>query len=46
MLYFPSYMKYQLDHPPVTIHLTKKIEENFDVVKNNRLYAEIISKIL
>lgn len=44
--YPPSYIRYQIEHPPVTVHLGKKVKENLDFVKGNRSYAEIINEIL
>lgn len=44
--YPPSYMRYQIEHPPVTVHLSKKVKENLDAVRGNRSYAEVINEIL
>lgn len=44
--YPPSYIRYQIEHPPVTVHLSKNVKENLDAVKGNRSYAEVISEIL
>lgn len=43
--YPPAYTRYQLEHPPVTVHLSKKVKENLDAVKENRSYAEVINEI-
>ncbi|AKA48727.1 hypothetical protein IX51_06005 [uncultured archaeon] len=44
--YPPSYIRYQIEHPPVTVHLSKKVKENLDALKGNRSYAEVINEIL
>ncbi len=44
--YPPSYIRYQIGHPPVTVHLSKKVKDNLDAVKGNRSYAEVINEIL
>ncbi|QRF75303.1 hypothetical protein Thermo_00797 [Thermoplasmatales archaeon] len=44
--YPPSYIRYQIEHPPVTVHLSRKVKENLDSVKGNRSYAEVITDIM
>lgn len=44
--YLPSQIKYQLEHPPVTVHLNKKLKEIMDAVKGQRSYAQFINEIL
>lgn len=44
--YPPSQIKYQLEHPPVTIHLNRKLKETLDAVKGARSYAQFITEIL
>jgi hypothetical protein len=44
--YPPSQIKYQLEHPPVTVHLNKKLKEIMDAVKGQRSYAQFITEIL
>ena len=44
--YPPSYLRYQIEHPPVTVHLSKKIKENLDAIKGDRSYAEVINEII
>ena len=44
--YPPSHMRYQLEHPPITVHLSKKVKDNLDAVKGNRSYADVINGIL
>ncbi len=44
--YPPSQVRYQAEHPPVTVHLNKKVKENLDKVKKNKSYAQIITEIL
>ena len=43
--YPPSQIKYQIEHPPVTVHLNKKLKEIPDTVKGPRSYAQVISDI-
>ena len=44
--YPPSYLRYQIEHPPVTVHLSKKVKENLDAIKGDRSYAEVINEII
>ena len=44
--YPPSYIRYQIEHPPVTVHLSKKVKENLDAIKGDRSYAEAINEII
>ena len=44
--YPPSQIKYQIEHPPVTFHLNKKLKEILDAVKGQRSYAQVISDII
>ena len=44
--YPPSQIKYQIEHPPITIHLNKKLKEILDAVKGQRSYAQAISDII
>ncbi|MFG1449598.1 MAG: hypothetical protein AAE983_03025 [Thermoplasmataceae archaeon] len=44
--YPPSYVKYQIEHPSVTVHLNKEVKQNLDKVKRRRSYAQVISEIL
>lgn len=44
--YPPSYIRYQIEHPPVTVHLSKKVKENLDAIKGDRSYAEVINEII
>ena len=44
--YPPSHVRYQLDNPPVTIHLNRKLKENLDAVKGSRSYAQVMTEIL
>ena len=44
--YPPSQIRYQMEHPSVTVHLSKKVKENIDKIKQNRSYAQVISEIL
>lgn len=44
--YPPSHVRYQLEHPPVTVHLNKKVKENLDAIKGDRSYAQVITEIL
>ena len=44
--YPPSQLRYQMEHPPVTVHLNRKVKENLDKVKGSRSYAQVIIEIL
>lgn len=44
--YPPSQIRYQMEHPPVTVHLSKKVKESLDKVKRDRSYAQVILEIL
>ena len=44
--YPPSQIKYQIEHPPVTIHLNKKLKEILDAVKGQRSYAQVINDLI
>ncbi len=44
--YPPSQIKYQMEHPPVTVHLNKDLKEVLDVVKGSRSYAQVISDMI
>jgi len=44
--YPPSQIKYQIEHPPVTIHLNKKLKEILDAVKGQRSYAQVIIDLI
>ena len=44
--YPPSQIKYQIEHPPVTVHLNTKLKEILDAVKGQRAYAQVISDII
>lgn len=44
--YPPSHVKYQLENPPVTIHLNRKLKERMDAVKGTRSYAQLMREIL
>ena len=44
--YPPSHLRYQLQNPPVTIHLNKKLKENLDAIKGTRSYAQLMNEIL
>ena len=44
--YPPSQIKYQIEHPPVTVHLNKKLKELLDAVKGPRSYAQVIHDLV
>jgi len=44
--YPPAHLRYQLQNPPVTIHLNKKLKENLDAIKGTKSYAQLMSEIL
>jgi ssDNA-binding Zn-finger/Zn-ribbon topoisomerase 1 len=44
--YPPSQIKYQIEHPPVTVHLNKKLKEILDAVKGQRSYAQVIIDLI
>lgn len=44
--YPPSYVRYQLKNPGITIHLNSKLKERLDAIKGDRSYAHIMSEIL
>lgn len=44
--YPPSYVRYQLEHPPVTIHLNKRLKKNLDAIKKGRSYSQLLLEIL
>ena len=44
--YPPSQIKYQIEHPPVTVHLNKKLKQILDAVKGQRSYAQPIGDII
>lgn len=44
--YPPSQIKYQIEHPPVAIHLNKKLKEILNAVKDQRSDAQAISDII
>ncbi len=44
--YPPSHLRYQLENPPVTIHLNRKLKNSLDAIKGTRSYAQLIGEIL
>ena len=44
--YPPSQIKYQLEHPPVTVHLTQRLKDNLEKLKKNRSYGEVINEVI
>lgn len=44
--YPPSYMKYQMENPPLTIHLNKTLKSTIDAVKGNRSYTKFVLDLL
>ena len=44
--YPPAYYKYQAEHPPVTIHINKKIKDALEKIRQERSYAEVLVDIL
>ena len=44
--YPPSQIKYQMEHPPVTVHLNKKLKETLDAVKGQRSNAQVIIDLI
>ena len=44
--YPPSQIRYQIEHPPITVHLNRRVKENIDKVKGVRSYAQVISELL
>lgn len=44
--YPPSQIRYQMEHPPVTVHLNKRLKDILEKVKKNRSYAEVIRENL
>jgi hypothetical protein len=41
-----SQIKYQLEHPPVTVHLTQRLKDNLEKLKKNRSYGEVINAVV
>ena len=44
--YPPSQIQYQLEHPPVTVHLTQRLKDNLEKLKKNRSYGEVINGVI
>ena len=44
--YPPSQIRYQLEHPAITVHLSNKLKDTLDKLKKNRSYAEMIRENL
>ena len=44
--YPPSQIRYQSEHPAVTVHLSNKLKATLDKLKKNRSYAEVIRENL
>ncbi len=44
--YPPSQIRYQVEHPPVTVHLSRKLKDALDAVKGNRSYGQFVLNIL
>lgn len=44
--YPPAQIRYQMEHPPVTVHLNNRLKNNLDKIKKNRSYAEVIKEII
>ncbi len=44
--YPPSYVRYQLENPGVTVRVNKKLKAVLDAVKGNRSYAQVILDLL
>ena len=44
--YPPSQIRYQLEHPAITVHLSNKLKDTLDKLKKNRSYAEVIRENL
>lgn len=43
--YPPAYYKYQSEHPPVTLHLNRKVKAALDSIRGNRSYSQTILDI-
>lgn len=44
--YPPSQIRYRIEHPPITVHLNKKVKENLNKVKGTRSYAQVVTELL
>ncbi len=44
--YPPSQIRYQLEHPAITLYLSNKLKDTLDKLKKNRSYAEMIREYL
>lgn len=44
--YPPSHVRYQLENPPVTVHLNRKLHEVLDTARGDKSYAQFIIELL